>query len=155
MEDRQPDGSRRGSWRSRPLDGFGETSAAPAQAAPRDASMTTMIHPHCRTVNESSGWFRGGAAEGLYGGSTNQLFRGLMLSALTEQHLDAVGRYVAIGTTADDATARRSVDVVAAELQDPRRLRLIALEELIATARRLNTRRLSTWANAFDCRYLP
>ena len=62
-----------------------------------------------------------------------------MLSALTEQHLDAVGRYVAIGTD-DDATARRSVDVVAAELQDPHRLPLITLEELVSTARRPNTK---------------
>lgn len=80
-------------------------------------------------------------------------------SDVTEQHHGAVGRYIVIGP-ADDEPAHNCAFTVSGQLADPDRLRLLAIEDLVAfedlvaTARRLDDRRLHEWAIRFEARCL-
>jgi hypothetical protein len=107
-----------------------------------------------RSVTEGCGWFVADAACALKGAMTNQLWRGLMLAALTEDATGTTGRYVVL-TPADDQGARNSVDNVKSWLRDPRRLDLVTLEQVVEAARARRDDRLAAWAGTFERRYLP
>lgn len=106
-----------------------------------------------RSVTEQSGWFTPAAAERLRQTDTNQLWRGIMLAALTEAETGQQGRYAVIAP-ADDEAARAAVSVVADHLTDPARLRFVSLEELVAAAAESGDA-LASWAERFAVRYLP
>jgi hypothetical protein len=106
-----------------------------------------------REVTESSGWFLPGAADTLRESATNQLWRGLMLAALTEADTGERGTCTVIAP-ADDAVAAAAVQAVRGWLTDPGRLSFVTLEDLAGTAAAISDERLNAWAAAFSKRYL-
>lgn len=106
-----------------------------------------------RSVTADSGWFRDGAADALVEAKTNQLWRGLMLAALTERDTGATGNY-AVVSTADDTTAIATTELVAAQLVDPTRLRFVSIDSIVDLAGAHPDPPTGEWARAFRRRYL-
>ncbi len=107
-----------------------------------------------RLVTQECGWFTPDAAERLRMSDTNQLWRGLMLAALTESETGHRGRYAVI-SPADDDAARAAVSVASDHLVDPGRLTFVSLEELVEAAMAIGDDALPAWAERFSARYLP
>lgn len=119
-------------------------------------SFSTTVYDNdlYRSVTERCGWFKRGAAERLRRRDTNQLWRGLMLTALTEAETGERGSYAVIAP-ADDEAAQAAVEVVGDHLIDPARLRFLSLEELVTAAAESGDGVLVSWADRFAVRYLP
>jgi hypothetical protein len=109
-----------------------------------------------RTVSANPEWFASGAADHLLGTATNQLWRTLMLAAVTEQD-DTLGfergRAVVL-TTADDTAAAAAVGTARSVLASPDQLTHLALEDLVTAADSASDASLGRWATDFRRRYL-
>lgn len=119
-------------------------------------SFSTTVYDNdlYRSVTEQCGWFKRGAAQRLRRSDTNQLWRRLMLTALTEAESGERGSYAVIAP-ADDEAAQAGVEVVADHLIDPARLRFLSLEEFVTAAAESGDGVLGSWADRFGVRYLP
>jgi hypothetical protein len=109
-----------------------------------------------RTVSADPEWFAPDAADRLLGTATNQLWRTVMLAAVTEQD-DSLGfergRAVVL-TTADDTAAAAAVEATHSVLASPDRLTHLTLEDLVDTADAAGDASLGRWATDFRRRYL-
>ena len=108
-----------------------------------------------REITERCGWFLPGAADGLIEVETNQLWRGLLLMNVVEDHLGAVGRYCVVAP-ADDSDARRAVETARSWLTQAERWRLkfVSLEQIVEAAGKAEDPRLRTWSVEFTRRYI-
>lgn len=116
-------------------------------------SKTVYDNDWYRSLTDQCGWFKPGAADRLRQSDTNQLWRGLMLAALTEAETGERGSY-AVLAPADDEAAWAAVAIVADHLVDPMCLRFVPLEELVAAAAASADNALTSWAEGFATRYL-
>lgn len=109
-----------------------------------------------RQITSESGWFRDGAADELVDPATNQLWRGLLLMCVAEDHFEATGRYVVIAP-GNDSAAIAAVETTRSWMvpHEADRLTFVSLERIVDAADRLADRRLNSWASAFRERYLP
>jgi hypothetical protein len=109
-----------------------------------------------RAVSDDPTWFAPGAADHLLGTATNQLWRTLMLAAVTEQNraLGFERGRVVVLTTADDEAARAAVATARTALASPDRLTHLTLEDLVAAADATGDAPLRVWARDFRRRYL-
>jgi hypothetical protein len=97
--------------------------------------------------------FDPGAAGGLGGATTNQLWRNTLLAATTRQSGDYDLEHAVVIAGRDDRVAWRAVAAVRAELQDPDgMLRSVSLERLVEQCRLEPS--LAGWAAQFRRRYL-
>ncbi len=106
-----------------------------------------------RKLTQSSSWFVEGAADALRSKTTNQLWRGLMLTSLWEEENGARGTYVIV-TPADDAAAVRAIDETRKWMTEPDRLVLVPLEEIVEKAAASGDATLVEWSKQFGERYL-
>ncbi len=107
-----------------------------------------------RQVTADCGWFSSDAAPTLLGSATNQLWRTLLLGAVTEKDLRLDQVRVGVLTTADDRAAATAVATTHRVLQQPERLVHLSLEDLVTAARASNDPGLAEWAGMFERRYL-
>jgi hypothetical protein len=119
-------------------------------------TQTRYDRPLYHQITDESGWFQPGAADELVDPAMNQLWRGLLLMTVVEDHLAATGRYVVIAP-ADDAAAIAAVETTRSWMvpHEAERLTFVPLERIVDAADRLADRRLNSWASAFRERYLP
>lgn len=119
-------------------------------------SPTIYCPDRYRDVTRECGWFRDpvGAPDRLKAPASNQLWRMALLAGTVEQNSATDGAAIAVVCTAGDRGAEAAVAAVRSELNEPdRRVRCIALEDIVAVARDLGDG-LAAWAARFERRYL-
>lgn len=116
-------------------------------------SPKAYARPEYDAITERSTWFKPGAADVLRAGSTNQLWRTVMLA--TAMELKGAGRgHVLLLSCDDDPKAAECAAAVADQLTDPTRLVHVTYERLVEAASQSQDSELTSWAEQFALRYL-
>jgi hypothetical protein len=105
-----------------------------------------------RNIHTRSGWFDPSSHDALTASATNQLWRNCLLAAAAEQAGEFDSAEVAVVALDDDCGAANAIAGITAAMTSPSRCRLISLQAIVETSRRLPS--LADWAIRFEQRYL-